>query len=826
MRILIDLQGAQSASRHRGIGRYTLSLALAMAQNPGDHEILLLLNGMLGETIRPIRDAFKPWVPAANIHVWHALAPVNANDPANASRRHIAALIREEAIRHIQPDVVHITSLYDGYGDNAVHSMPAHAQCPVAVTFYDAIPLIHAAQYLDTDPIYRSHYLACTAQAQSADLLLAISESSRQEAIALLHTPAERVVNISSAVDAAFKPLTYTEAQTQALQHRLGIHKPYVMYSGATDERKNHRGLIEAFGQLPAAVRNAHQLVLAGGLPPDHRKQLEAHARVCGLTPDDVVITGRISDAEMIQLYNQCALYVFASWHEGFGLPALEAMACGAATIGANTTSVPEVIGWERALFDPHQASAIAQKMAEALTDATFHSELKAHATKQAALFSWDASAQRVLQALETLHPAQLAAHPDAPTTTLARIVPILAQDSTVDLLALSQALARNQTAAKPQLLVDISELVQRDARTGIQRVVRSILGEWLSNPPEQYDVQPVYSTATTPGYCYANSYKKATWNLSAANGDAPIDFGPGDVFLALDMQPQVQIHQAPFLQHMRDLGVDVRFVLYDLLPITMPQHFPAGALDNYTRWVRVAASTDGVICISRAVADEFNAWLAQHASADVPPKVDWFHMGADIQSSKPTLGLPADAALTLQALSALPTFLVVGTLEPRKGHAQVLDAMEQLWQAGVQANLAIVGKQGWAVDQLVARLKVHPKSGSQLFWFEGVSDEYLEQIYAASSCLIAASYGEGFGLPLIEAAQQKLPIIARDIAVFREVAGDHALYFDGPDPSALSKTMSTWLSLHAAGKNPTSHDMPWQSWKQSAAQLLRLMSS
>ena len=59
-----------------------------------------------------------------------------------------------------------------------------------------------------------------------------------------------------------------------------------------------------------------------------------------------------------------------------------------------------------------------------------------------------------------------------------------------------------------------------------------------------------------------------------------------------------------------------------------------------------------------------------------------------------------------------------------------------------------------------------------------------------------------------------------------RTVAGNHALYFDGPDPSALSKTMSTWLSLHTAGKTPTSHDMPWQSWKQSAAQLLRLMSS
>ena len=832
MRILIDLQGAQSESRHRGIGRYTLSLALAMAQQRGAHDILLLLNGMLPETIRPIRDAFRPWLPAANIHVWHALGPVNANNPANATRRQIAAVAREEVIRHIQPDVVHITSLYDGYGDNAVHSVASGAHCPVAVTFYDAIPLIHSARYLDTDTLYREHYLACTAQAQAADLLLAISESARQEAVSLLHMPADRVVNMSSAVDPAFRPITYSDAQSHALAHRLRIHKPYVMYSGATDERKNHRGLIQAFALLPASVRDAHQLVLAGGLPQDHQDQLEAHVRACGLKPDDVVFTGRISDADMIQLYNQCALYVFASWHEGFGLPALEAMACGTATIGANTTSVPEVIGWERALFDPHQPSAIAQKMEEALTNADFHRELKAHATQQAARFSWDASAQRALQAMEAMHQASTATNTHANsahlaeglshTDALARIASMAATDSTLNVLALSQALARNPTAAKPQLLVDVSELVQRDARTGIQRVVRSILGEWLSNPPTQYDIRPVHATAEKLGYCYANSYMKTAWGLRTDGDDAPIDFGPGDIFVALDMQPHAQIHQAPFLQHMRDLGVDVRFVLYDLLPITMPQHFPAGALENHAQWVRVAADTDGVVCISRAVADEFKSWLQQHPSTGASPKVDWFHMGADIQNAKSTRGLPANATETLQALSAQPTFLTVGTLEPRKGHEQVLDAMEQLWQAGGKANLAIVGKQGWAVDALVARLRTHSKRNSQLFWFEGISDEYLEQVYTASSCLIAASYGEGFGLPLIEAAQHKLPIIARDIPVFREVAGDHALYFQGISTGALTDAMTAWLALHAAGQHPTSHDMPWQSWKQSAAQLLK----
>ncbi|WP_115760418.1 glycosyltransferase, partial [Escherichia coli] len=89
-----------------------------------------------------------------------------------------------------------------------------------------------------------------------------------------------------------------------------------------------------------------------------------------------------------------------------------------------------------------------------------------------------------------------------------------------------------------------------------------------------------------------------------------------------------------------------------------------------------------------------------------------------------------------------------------------------------------------------------HAERNRRLFWLDGVSDEYLEKIYAASDCLIAASEGEGFGLPLIEAAQHKLPIIARDIPVFREVAGNHALYFSGATPDTLANAVKEWLTL------------------------------
>ena len=166
----------------------------------------------------------------------------------------------------------------------------------------------------------------------------------------------------------------------------------------------------------------------------------------------------------------------------------------------------------------------------------------------------------------------------------------------------------------------------------------------------------------------------------------------------------------------------------------------------------------------------------------------------------------------------------MVGTLEPRKGHAQTLAAFELLWDKGIDANLVIVGKRGWLIDQLIHRLEQHSQRHSRLFWLEGISDEYLEKVYAASTCLIAASEGEGFGLPLIEAAQHKLPVIARDIRIFREVAGNHAYYFYGLAPLDLATAVEHWLSLHAAAAHPNSEHLPWLTWKQSAQQLVDVL--
>jgi glycosyltransferase involved in cell wall biosynthesis len=191
------------------------------------------------------------------------------------------------------------------------------------------------------------------------------------------------------------------------------------------------------------------------------------------------------------------------------------------------------------------------------------------------------------------------------------------------------------------------------------------------------------------------------------------------------------------------------------------------------------------------------------------------------LAQSDPSKGLPSNASAIKEQLKARPSFLMVGTLEPRKGYTQALRAFEQLWEQGDEVNLTIVGRQGWMVEELASTLMHHPENGKRLFWLDKVSDEFLEQLYEHSHCLVAASEAEGFGLPLIEAAQQRLPLIARDIPVFREVAANQAVYFKGDEPEALADAVKGWLELYRSETVPDSGNLPWLSWEESGEQLL-----
>lgn len=1242
MRIVLDLQACQASNRERGIGRYAMSLAKHMARlaavNGREHDITVLLNNRFPESVEAIRHAFFDLLPRERITVFDVPANVAGADPASDWRLRAAECVREHFLAALRPDIVHVASLFEGWGDDAVSSLKLgpHTSAATAVTLYDLIPLVRPQAYLGNAGM-RNWYYRKLQSLKSADLLLAISAYSRDEAISELQLPPERVINVSSAIDTTFGPRALSEEAEAALRHRFSLPRPFLMYTGGIDYRKNIEGLIKAFAHLPGTTRNAHQLAIVCNVGDAERKRLMTLAQRCGLARGALVLTGYVSDDDLVSLYNLASAFVFPSLHEGFGLPVLEAMACGTPVIGSDASSIPEVIGRADALFDPSDAAAMATKMDQVLTDENWRAHLRSHGLAQARLFSWDASAERALSGFEQLHdsrrapaatparalgvaarprlaflsplppdksgiadysaeliaqlspdydidviaqspitdcwsvancrirtiawfeqhankferivyhfgnsafhehmfgllhrfpgvvvlhdfflsgivnyidhtgyaphalaqalydshgyaaliaqqrdgrqasiwaypcnrqvlndatgvivhsrfaqqlaqawyganaaedwvvmpfpraighgarqPARqrlglgedafltcsfgmlgatkcnaqlldawlnspMAADPrcqlvfvgendpsvygmalqstiaasacatrikitgfasraqyldylaatdsavqlrcksrgetsaaimdclaygiptiinangsagELPDSALLKIVDEFTQTMLCEALAhfytqpgmvrayagqarnyiasqhhpyhigrkyrdaiehftsvspaanrrqLVRGLARLEARAVPgaedwaaaarsvvlnqaapfgprQLLVDISELVQRDAKSGIQRVVRNVLEALLNAPPDGYRVEPVYEAGGQ--YWYARRFACQMLGLADAPlEDSLIEPARGDRYLGLDLLPHGVPQNEQVFVGLRNLGVEVYFVVYDLLPLLQPEAFVAHAEVGFSRWLRaVTTVADGVICISRAVADELASWLAQQpARRAAPLNIGYFHLGADIRALPDADAAGAGAGPVLMgAMQEAPSILMVGTLEPRKGHAQALDGFELLWAQGGAVNLVIVGKQGWMVEALVKRLHAHPENGKRLFWVEGAGDAALLQIYGAAAALLAASVGEGFGLPLIEAAQHGLPIIARDLPVFVEVAGQHAFYFSGSSGDALAMRLAEWLALHRAQQAPSSAGMAWMTWADSARQLMGVIS-
>jgi glycosyltransferase involved in cell wall biosynthesis len=843
MRIVIDLQGAQSASSLRGIGRYSLALAEAMIRlGKPNHEFIIALNGILRESIEPIRSRFDGLLDQSNIRVWTAAGPVSSMDSRNTWRRHSAELAREAFLASLEPDVVHISSLFEGFYDNSVETIGLLPRdyC-TAVTFYDVIPLLQSGVYLKPVPGFEPLYREKISFLRHADIFFAISESSRREAIEHVDVPPDNVISIAAAADDHFRPQSIEPSIEAALRKRLGLRKKIIMYSGATDERKNHLRLIRAFSKLPIELRANYQLAIVGRTPAAHRNNFEAQAQTCGLSAEDLVITGGVTDVDLHRLYAICELFVFPSWHEGFGLPALEAMSCGAAVIGSNNTSVPEVIGRADALFDPLDEGSISSKMAEVLSDDAFRQSLKQHAIVQAANFSWKKSAGLALGRLEGWYTEHLSQR-DRKRNGVTSVDPVdglvqsiaklaSANVSLDDWASTARAIAQNHPRpSAPKLMLDVSELVERDSRSGIQRVVRAVLAHLLDDPPAGWKVVLVRSIPGEAGLRTASAFTAKFRGLPTEDEDEyVVEACNGDMLLGLDLNHGNIIGHAEYLRSLRNLGVKVYFVIYDLIPVLLPTVYPkSDDLSNlHSRWLDVVQEHDGVVCISRSVADEFVKWLSAFGTRRLRPfNVGYFHLGADMSASVPTRGMDASAAEVRKQLKSRLTFLSVGTIEPRKGHLQTIQAFNLLWAEGLDVNLVLVGKRGWdgsdwSVESAIKVFDSHKDRGRRFFWLDAISDEYLENVYEDSDCYLTTSLAEGFGLPIIEAARHGLPIIARDLPVFREVAGEHAEYFEGLQPESLADAIRRWIANYEQGVVRSSSGITFLSWKQSTQMLL-----
>lgn len=819
------MQGAQTQSRFRGIGRYSLSLSLALAKNSSDNEIFLLLSAAFPETIQPIKDAFAHLIPSQNIFVWFADTPLKQASSKNYVRRCTAEVIREEFLNSLNPDAVLITSLFEGFGDDALTSVKKiKNNFKTAVILYDLIPYIYPKHYLSNE-LMRTYYLSKIEYLKKADYLFAISNSSMQEAIDHLAFDAQNIANISSAASDIFKPQLLAPHEKQKLLFRYTINKKFIMYApGGFDYRKNVDTLLEAYANLSLDLRQNYQLLIASKISKEKKEHLEKRAASLGIKGSELIIAGYVSDDDLVSLYSLTDLFVFPSIHEGFGLPLLEAMSCSAGVIGSNTSSIPEVIKREDALFDPNSPKDLTNLITKILTSPSLQKELKLHSLKQASTFSWDKSAKTLLGFLSQ----NITPKPQTSNQTPFSLQPFKQlieeqkfQDK--DSIALANYISlNNPKQTNPTIYIDITVLSRQDYGTGIQRVVRAVISELFSAPIEGYDLVLVHFEKQNGIYrCLsASNYQAKLTKQPQTIKDEIIEPKKGDIFFGLDLVSDVvHAYNQGLFQTYKAQGVKIKFVIYDILPILYPHWWPGGGSIHHTNWLKAIASVaDELISISSAVNDEVQDYLKSinfKRAKDI--NFSWFHLGADLSSSIPSKGMPQNAHTLLSKLSTTPTFLMVGTIEPRKGHLQTLQALDILWSQNYDINLAIVGKAGWLVEETLEYINTHPQKESKLFWFDSISDQFLDALYASSAALIAPSQAEGFGLPLIEAAKHALPIIARDIPVFREVALDHAFYFPNTAlPEDIAQTIKVFLHLQKTASHPKTSSMPYLTWHQS----------
>ena len=390
MHLVVDAQALQSPDfRRRGVGRYVRDLLRALVAVPGV-QVEVVFNASLPA---PDEDDLRG-TPADSgaprsggcVH-WYE-PPLPRSPSVVGTDAYFA-----DWLCALAPDVVLLPSIFDEAA--AIPRFRADRRPLVAAVVYDLIPLLFHRRYLRT-PARRNLYSARLQALDRCDLVLAISEATRRDVIGLLRWPGERVTTILGAAEPPRGVAPTPDAAV--VLGPLSIDRPFILYVGGSESRKNLTGALAALAALPAATRNGVQLVIVCALSEAQRRTLERMARRLGIQ-DSVVFTGYVDDAVLDVLYRTCRLFLFPSYYEGLGLPVLEALQRGAPVVVSDRSSIPEFAGPGAWLVDPASPADMARAISKALT--VPYEEGFDDRRRFAAGFEWSATARVALQAIE-----------------------------------------------------------------------------------------------------------------------------------------------------------------------------------------------------------------------------------------------------------------------------------------------------------------------------------------------------------------------------------------------------------------------------------------
>ncbi len=360
------------------------------------------------------------------------------------------------------------------------------------------------------------------------------------------------------------------------------------------------------------------------------------------------------------------------------------------------------------------------------------------------------------------------------------------------------------QSLPARRLLIDVTGTIKRDAGTGIQRVVKEVVRACHSGAT--FDI-PALAVRCEGGRLFTANAFTAALGGAETGVDTEVSIEPGDRFLMLSdswnafgelTRTVPGSTNAPegarsIFERIRAEGGEIVSCIFDLIPEVYPHACHEVTVPRYRAWLRKALiESDAFLAISRIVAAELAEYVAANGLPHRPElKIGWFQCGADLAAPAT---LTPRAKIAAAVAGGAPVFLMVGTIEPRKGHRVALQAFDGLWRSGVDARLVVVGRRGWFEEAIVEEIRNHSEFDRRLFWFDDIDDGELSYLYAQVRALVLPSYAEGFGLPIVEAALRGRSVICSDIPVFREVGRDGAIYFRVNDPEALAQAIFAFL--------------------------------
>lgn len=814
MFIWIDGQAFQSPSRFRGIGRYILELLKAIKRNHPDVEMAMSFNAAMPNEVMIARGIVKDLIPAKNIHLWEGLRTDGEGVEGHTERLQLSEQLLAFHVASLRPDLAISASPFEGGNNFCVPLTGAYGHdYPIAGIFYDAIPYRYPDLYLANDIAF-SYYKRRLFAHGNFDLNLSISDFSNNELIDILEK--NNSVPIYAGLSEHFLEQKTKVSNSAALVEALGVNDPYLLYVGELDWRKNYLVIAEALSKCVSKKAKKIKLVIAGGKYQPGIDEMRKRWQESKLNPSNLIFLGHVSDEDLVALYKSAEVLIQPSLMEGFGLTALEGIACNTPVLVANAGALPEVIDCEEALFHPEKPEELSYLIDKLFTDSTFAELLILKSKPSLERYTWDRSSDLAIGAIkntvETYKKERSA--PRSPDQIAIESLAKLKLSKSVIANGLARAILESE---KPRsgTLIDVSSTALIDHRTGIQRVVYSISKNLTSNREvSNYSLMSCHSIGR-----FKKTDLNATGKFKVGSDRKALDLNESERVLMLDGSWDYLEKHWQALMDFYLRGGEIVYVLYDLVPLRAPAYCLEGVPAVYNKWFLAALEiATGFVCISKAVADNLIK-VIEGLGCSRSIKVSYWTLGADLIDLSPEKSINLTSA---GSTSSASHFLMVGTIEPRKGYDFALQVFSDLWKQGHKFQLTILGKEGWSSEATVKKIESHPQFNKLLNWKRQVTDEEIAQLYAKSDALVSTSHIEGFGLPVVEAAFYKCPAIVPDIAVFRGIANSATtLFYEQADAKSLAETLLSFRkqksSLSKAFKKTQSTVLTWEA---SAKQL------